>query len=110
MAGTIELEPGTEWSAATWLYDLALTITADHLDSPALTQRLHEVVDSNFGWTNLADYAPLERNAILNSMRTHLVTAAQTRLPATVPNRDQALDLLQNLADLATHITANNPQ
>lgn len=101
MAGTIEIAGGAEWSAATWLYEWALKITSKQVGDPALKQRLQDVIDSNVGWVNLGDFSPSERAEIAEALHTALVPESDRRLPATVPNRSQVLDLLRELARLA---------
>lgn len=101
MAGTIEIAKGAEWSAATWLYEWALKIASEKVTSPTLKQKLQDVIESNFGWINLGDYSPNERTEIIEALRTAVVPESDLRLPVTVPNRDQVLDLLRELAHLA---------
>ena len=101
MAGTIEVAGGAEWSAATWLYEWALKIASEQIGNPALKQRLQDVIDSNVGWVNLGDFSPSERAEIAEALHTALVPESDRRLPATVPNRSQVLDLLRELARLA---------
>ncbi len=101
MAGTIEITGGTEWSAATWLYEWALKIASEQIGNPVLKQKLQDVIDSNVGWVNLGDFSPSERAEIAEALHTALVPESDRRLPATVPNRRQVLDLLRELARLA---------
>ena len=101
MAGTIEITGGAEWSAATWLYEWALKIASEQVRDLALKQKLQDVIDSNVGWVNLGDFSPSERAEIAEALHTALVPESDRRLPATVPNRRQVLDLLRELARLA---------
>jgi hypothetical protein len=101
MAGTIEIAEGAEWSVATWLYEWALKIVSERVRNPALKQKLQEMIDSNFGWANLGDFSPSERMEIAEVLYTALVPESDRRLPATVPNRSEVLDLLRELARLA---------
>jgi len=101
MAGMIEITGGTEWSAATWLYEWALKIASEQVGDPALKQRLQDVIDSNVGWVDLGDFSLSERAEIAEALHSALVPESDRRLPATVPNRSQVLDLLRELARLA---------
>lgn len=101
MAGTIEVAKGAEWSAATWLYEWALKIASEQVGSLALKQKLQDMIDSNFGWVNLGDFSPSERAETAEALHTALVSESDRRLPATVPNRNEVLDLLRELAHLA---------
>jgi hypothetical protein len=101
VAGTIEVAGGAEWSAATWLYEWALKIASERVGNPVLKQKLQDVIDSNVGWVNLGDFSPSERAEIAEALHTALVPESDRRLPATVPNRSQVLNLLRELARLA---------
>jgi len=101
MSGTIEVAEGAEWSAATWLYEWALKIVAEHAHTPNLARRLRDAIDSNFGWVKLSDYPPGERREVAEVLRTHLVSESEQRLPETVPNRDEVIRLLADLVDMA---------
>jgi len=101
VAGTIEVAGGAKWSAATWLYEWALKIASERVGNPVLKQKLQDVIDSNVGWVNLGDFSPSERAEIAEALHTALVPESDRRLPATVPNRSQVLNLLRELARLA---------
>lgn len=100
MAGTIEIVGGAEWSASTWLYEWALKIASEQVGNPVLKQKLQDVIDSSVGWVNLGDFSLSERAKIAEALYTALVPESDRRLPATVLNRSQVLDLLCKLARL----------
>ena len=108
MAGTIEIAEGAEWSAATWLYEWVLKIVSEQIGNPVLKQKFQDVIDSNVGWINFGDFSLSERAEIAEALHIALVPESDRQLPATVPNRNQVLDLLRELARLAH--TATPPQ
>lgn len=105
MAGTIFVAPNRTWPAASWAFHWVAEYLADNLTDKDAIDYLREVVDTNMGLLSLkedgGDFTPRARHQILNLLRNNLVPDAEQRLPTENFDREGALELLQQLADMA---------
>jgi Mg/Co/Ni transporter MgtE len=102
MAGSIKVED-VIWTAASWMFDWVLTRIAT---DPSLTSDVRSslllIVDKNLGWLSLRDLEPDDRAMIERWIGGRLVREAAATLPADLPERDGAIEHLQELADLVS--------
>lgn len=105
MAGTIFVAPNRTWAVASWAFHWVAEYLADHVEDKEATDYLREVIDSNMGLLSLkedtGDFSPPVRQQILNLLQHELVPDAERRLPTENFDREGALNLLRQLADLA---------
>lgn len=101
MAGTIEVTRGVRWSAASWLFDWVLNDLSATVQDAATVQKLQEIVRVNLGWLGIEDLPEAGRAEVLGALCRSLVDYSDRGLPADLPNRDDVLSHLQELADLA---------
>lgn len=101
MAGTIAVAPQVRWSAAGWLFDLVVDILKERVDDPDTRADLDEIVEQGLGWVSVDDYPAPVAAALRQTLRDEVVAAADARLPESLANRDEALRLVRDLADLA---------
>ncbi len=104
MAGIIALTSSTRWTAASWLFDWTLNELAINLNDHTAVAHLREIIDNNLGWLDLGDLSPDVRSQILHYMQTELVVQAKQKFPATIPERDAVMELLQELSTLAAKV------
>lgn len=101
MAGLIKVGD-VGWSASSWLFRWVLARLADdakldqHLEST-----LGEIVDENLGWFSLEELGPVDRSMVRSWLADRLVADAGARLPVGLPERDEVLLYLAELAGLA---------
>ncbi|HEV7465620.1 MAG TPA: hypothetical protein VGP96_04935 [Candidatus Dormibacteraeota bacterium] len=104
MAGTIALSPDIRWSAAGWLFDWTLRFIAQQVGDPGVSATLQEVIDENLGWVDMTALPPEARRTVVRKLRDELVSAAEGQLPATLPGRQQVLDHVRELSQLARRL------
>jgi hypothetical protein len=100
MAGTIAVRHDRRWSAASWLFEWVVDFVAKQLGDDADADQLREVIEENLGWVDLSSFAPEVRARIGESIRHQLVPAAEAELPSSLPNRQQVVKHLEELAEL----------
>lgn len=104
MGGIIALSPDTRWSVASWLYEWVARFIVQHVDDPGVAAKLQEVIDENLGWVEIPELPSEVRRTILEKLRNELVPAAESQLPATLPDRQGTLELIRKLAELACEV------
>ncbi|HCT76955.1 MAG TPA: hypothetical protein DGT23_10270 [Micromonosporaceae bacterium] len=105
MSGTIAVTPDKRWSAAGWLFDWTVETLAKDLSDSTAVASMREIIEDNIGWLGLDDLSPETRAEVLRRIKTELVDEAEKTLPATIPNRAAAIDLLRELAQLASDVS-----
>lgn len=105
MSGTIAVTPDKRWSAAGWLFDWTVEALAKDLSDSTAVASMREIIEDNIGWLGLDDLSPDTRAEVLRRIKTELVDEAEKTLPATIPNRAAAIELLRELAQLAADVS-----
>jgi hypothetical protein len=88
MSGTISLSPTVRWSAASWLFDWVLNTIAEAAQDAELAADLTGVVGDNI--------------AVRCILKDGLRVKAEAKFPTTMPGREGALALLDELSRLAS--------
>jgi hypothetical protein len=101
MSGTIAIQNDRRWSAASWVFDWVVNLLADRIDDQDLVQTLHEVIEENLGWVDLESLPREWQRQIIEIIRDELVPASEGRLPRSLPNRDEIMNHLRSLAEMA---------
>jgi hypothetical protein len=100
MGAIIKVAPEAVWSASSWLSRYVLRTTAAETSDEELAANLMEIHDENLPGLSLADLPDGQRLEVERIIRDRLVTRTEQKLPATVENRDQIIDLVRELADM----------
>jgi hypothetical protein len=101
MAGTIELDAGVRWSAASWIFEWVLRTAAQHVGDDRLAHDLCKIVDENIGWIALDDLQAQRRSSFIRVLQELLVPVAETELPHSISHRAAVIDHIKALAELA---------
>ncbi|MBF8185535.1 hypothetical protein ITP53_07250 [Nonomuraea sp. K274] len=105
MAGTIGLSPDKVWTSAGWLFDWTVRFIAREVDDPRLTAAVDEILRENLGLLDLDRLPVTLRATVLRKLRDDLVPTATATLPDTVPERQEVLNYLGGLAQLARELS-----
>lgn len=101
MAGTIEVRPDVRWNASSWLFDWVLNDLSATVQDAVTVLRIQEIVRENLGWLSVKDLSEAGGAKVLAALCRALVDHSDRGLPADLPNREEVLSHLQELADLA---------
>lgn len=100
MSGTIVLDARDKWSASSGVFNWVVEFLAAAVEDAATKDELSLIEEQNFGWLDCAQLSEQGRREVLEALRTRLVPYADRQFPDT-PVRDEAIDLIVKLANLA---------
>jgi hypothetical protein len=98
MAGTISIDDRRRWTAASWLFDFALRTIAEHASDAELSGELVGIIGENLGWLSLADLTGQQREEFERVVSFALVPSAEVGLPPELMGREDAIEMLKDLA------------
>jgi hypothetical protein len=108
VAGTIFLDSRRSWPVASWAFRWVAEFLADRIEDEQAVDYLRRVIDSNMGILGLeesGDFSPAVRRQILHLLREDLVPDARVRLPSENFDREAALEILGQLANMAREVS-----
>jgi hypothetical protein len=97
VAGTIELQPGARWSAASWLFDWVLRSLAALVGDLELSAELVGIVDENLGWFDLGELPARQRAEVEEMLRSGRLADAAEQLPTNLTDREAVLQHIRDL-------------
>ncbi len=101
MAGTIAITRDVRWSVSNWAYHWVLDFLIHRVTDPKLAAALHEIDDLNLGWVELDDFDESQRDELLDLLANELVPDAEARLVPEKANRDEWIDVIRPLKEIA---------
>ncbi len=106
MAGTIAVTRDVRWSVASWAFHWVVQYLVNHVDDEDVVSRLQEIEENNLGWVGLDDFSAEQRQKILHILRQEIVPDAEQRLVLEDPDREHAINIIRELAEMArSHTT-----
>lgn len=101
MAGTIAITRDDRWSVASWAFHWVVQHLIDHVDDGDAVSRLREIEEHNLGWVGLDDFSVEQRQKILHILQREIVPEAEQRLLPQDLDRERAISVIRELADMA---------
>ncbi len=101
MAGTIAITRDDRWSVSDWAYHWVLDFLIHRVTDPKLAAALREIDDVNLGWVGLDDFDKSQCEELLDLLANELVPDAEARLVPEKANRDEWIDVIRPLQEIA---------
>ena len=101
MAGTIAITRADRWSVSNWAYHWVLDFLIRRVTDPKLAATLSEIDDLNLGWVQLVDFDKPQREELLDLLANELVPDAEARLVPENANREEWIDVIRPLQEIA---------
>jgi hypothetical protein len=101
VAGTVAITRDDLWSVAYWAFHWVVDYLIDHVGDADIVSRLREIEDNNLGWVGLDDFSVEQRQKILPILQHEIVPDAERRLVPQDPDRERAISVIRELADMA---------
>jgi hypothetical protein len=101
MSGDIWLSKDVRWLANSSLYHWVLNFLIVSIDKPDTVRDLEEIRDNNLGLINIEDFDLGTQRQMVYLLRESLVPEAESRLRGDMEGRQDLLEALQELADMA---------
>jgi hypothetical protein len=101
MAGAVFVTQDLIWTASSSGLHWVGEFLFDHLEDPQAREYVREILDNNIGSLALDDFSPTARHQVLNLLRDELVDDARERLSPDPIRRQNYLEALQELEEMA---------
>jgi hypothetical protein len=101
VAGTIAITSEDRWSVSSWAYHWVLDFLIHRVTDAKLAAALREIDDLNLGWVGLDDFDKSQREELLDLLANELVPDAEIRLVPEKANRDEWIDVIRPLQEIA---------
>jgi hypothetical protein len=102
MPGVISLGGNERWRATGWLFCWVVGFLAMNVEQQQLAADIDQVRADDSGLLELGVFGPEADREMRALLRNRLVPVAEERFPPTMRGRATALDLLRDLAALAS--------
>jgi hypothetical protein len=101
MAGIIVVRPNAQWSAASWLFYWVIRDLSTTVRDTATVGKLQGIEREHLPGLRLSDLPDGPRREVLTALCRSIVDHGARSLPVDLPNRNDILNHLQELADIA---------
>jgi hypothetical protein len=105
MSGYISLSSDTGWQATSGLFRLVANFIADRGGSESLATQIHDMIEFNLPHQiSLDKLSSADRHKVLKTLQDDLVMHAEETIPPSLDTRDELLDHIKELANLARSV------